>query len=95
MAGRRSVELVNKLACPDCEVTVHDMREKDSLTRAERYGITSLPSVGDRRKACRVLQPRQGGRRDPARRRSRRPGRAQILLRLVEGKEEVATDGRG
>lgn len=38
------VQLVAELACPDCEVTVHDVRDDDAA-RARAHGVTSLPSV--------------------------------------------------
>lgn len=39
-----AVQLVNELACPDCDVTVHDVHA-DGTERAESYGIKTLPSV--------------------------------------------------
>lgn len=39
-----TVRLVQELACPDCEVTVHDLRE-GGADAAARYGITSVPAV--------------------------------------------------
>ncbi len=38
------VQLVQELACPDCEVTVHDLRE-DGADKARQYGITTVPAV--------------------------------------------------
>ena len=47
-----AVQLVQELACPDCEVTVHDLREgaafTGSPTAAEKlaqYGIKTVPAV--------------------------------------------------
>ncbi|MGH2688104.1 MAG: thioredoxin family protein [Actinomycetota bacterium] len=41
-----AVELVQDLACPDCEVTVHDLRNDPSAAEsAGRYGIARLPAV--------------------------------------------------
>ena len=40
-----TVELVTKLACPSCEVTVHDMKTIDVAKRAKALGIRSLPAV--------------------------------------------------
>ena len=38
------VQLVQELACPDCEVTVHDVREAGAET-AREYGVTRVPTV--------------------------------------------------
>lgn len=39
-----AVQLVHELACPDCEVTVYDLRESGA-DKAQQYGINSVPSV--------------------------------------------------
>ena len=39
-----AVQLVNELACPDCEVTVHDLRGSGA-EKARDYGITTVPAV--------------------------------------------------
>lgn len=39
-----AVKVVNELACPDCEVTVHDLRQTGG-EQASRYGITRVPTV--------------------------------------------------
>ena len=39
-----AVQLVNELACPDCEVTVYDLRQSGAEKAAE-YGIKAVPSV--------------------------------------------------
>ncbi|PZS36847.1 MAG: hypothetical protein DLM62_21335 [Pseudonocardiales bacterium] len=39
-----TVALVQELACSDCEVTVHDLRE-EGAEEARRYGITTVPAV--------------------------------------------------
>lgn len=39
-----AVQLVNELACPDCEVTVHDLRES-GIEKARQYGIKRVPTV--------------------------------------------------
>jgi glutaredoxin len=38
------VQLVQEMACPDCEVTIHDLRQSGAETVAE-YGITTVPAV--------------------------------------------------
>ena len=44
-----AVDLVKELACPDCEVTVYDLRERCSdltcIEKATLYGVTSVPTV--------------------------------------------------
>lgn len=39
-----TVQLVKGLACPDCEVTVYDLREQGA-EKAGQYGITTVPAV--------------------------------------------------
>jgi glutaredoxin 3 len=40
-----TIELVNRVACPSCEVTVLDMKQPDVASRARRLGIRSVPAV--------------------------------------------------
>lgn len=40
-----TVQLVNGLACPSCEVTVLDMRDTTVAKRAKELGIQSVPAV--------------------------------------------------
>ncbi len=40
-----AIELVNKIACPSCEVTVLNMSEKSVAARAKKFGIRSVPAV--------------------------------------------------
>jgi glutaredoxin 3 len=40
-----TIELVNRVACPSCEVTVLDMKQPDVASRAMRLGIRSVPAV--------------------------------------------------
>jgi glutaredoxin 3 len=40
-----TIELVNRLTCPSCEVTVLDMKQPDVASRAKRLGIRSVPAV--------------------------------------------------
>lgn len=58
MAGSRKVEvftagcplcdetarLVRELSCPDCDVTIYDLRES-GIEKAREYGVNSVPSV--------------------------------------------------
>ncbi len=39
-----AVQLVQELACPDCDVTVHDLREGNA-EKARQYGINTVPAV--------------------------------------------------
>jgi len=39
------IEMVQRAACPSCEVTVHDMKEISVARRAKSLGIRSVPSV--------------------------------------------------
>jgi glutaredoxin len=40
-----TVNLVNKLACPSCEVNVLDMKTPEVTERAKKLGIRSVPAV--------------------------------------------------
>jgi hypothetical protein len=40
-----TIQLVNRLACPSCEVTILEMRNPAVTERAERYGVRSVPAV--------------------------------------------------
>lgn len=42
---QETVEMVNQVACPSCEVTVLDMRNPDVASRAKDLGIRSVPAV--------------------------------------------------
>jgi hypothetical protein len=39
-----AVQMVKDLACPDCEVTVHDLRET-GVEKAREHGIKTVPAV--------------------------------------------------
>lgn len=39
------IEMVNNLACPSCEIIIHDMHDKDAQTIAEKLGVKSVPAV--------------------------------------------------
>jgi hypothetical protein len=45
----QTVELVEKTACPSCEVIVYDLREgcitNECREKVKQYGITRLPAV--------------------------------------------------
>jgi len=40
-----SIELVNQIACPSCEVSVLDMKKAEVASRAKALGIRSVPAV--------------------------------------------------
>jgi hypothetical protein len=40
-----AVSRVRQLACPDCEVSVLDMRQPDVARRARTLGVRSVPAV--------------------------------------------------
>ena len=40
-----TIALINKIACPSCEVEILDMHKADVSSRAKRYGIRSIPAV--------------------------------------------------
>ena len=40
-----TVELVHRLACPSCEVTVVDTQDIQGATRARELGVVSVPAV--------------------------------------------------
>ena len=44
-ACEETIELVNRIACPSCEVQVLDMRQSDVAKRAKELGVTSVPAV--------------------------------------------------
>jgi glutaredoxin len=44
-ACQETVELVNRIACPSCDVTVLDMHNPDVARRAKSLGVRSVPAV--------------------------------------------------
>jgi len=44
-ACEETIKLVNSVACPSCEVSVLDMRNKDVARRAKSLGVGSVPAV--------------------------------------------------
>lgn len=40
-----SIELINAIACPSCEVKILDMNETNVASRAKALGIRSVPAV--------------------------------------------------
>ncbi|MEW5806945.1 MAG: thioredoxin family protein [Acidobacteriota bacterium] len=44
-ACEATIELVNRVACPSCEVSVLDMRDPSIAGRAKSLGIRTVPTV--------------------------------------------------
>ena len=44
-ACKETIDLVNKTACPSCEVSILDMKDKAVARRAKSLGIRSVPAV--------------------------------------------------
>ena len=42
---RETIDLVNRLACPSCEIRILDMNDKDTANRAAGLGVRSIPAV--------------------------------------------------
>ena len=42
---RQAVELIGRIACDSCEVSVLDMNDADVAKRAQSIGIKSIPAV--------------------------------------------------
>lgn len=60
---QETVELVNRLACPSCEVSVLDTKDPDVATRVKSLGIRTVPAVaidGKLADCCTVRGPDEG-----------------------------------
>lgn len=42
---RDTIDLVNSLACPSCEISVLDMNDSEVAKRAKKLGVRSVPAV--------------------------------------------------
>jgi hypothetical protein len=42
---QETIELVRKLACPSCDVEIHDMHKPEVAARAKEYGVQRMPAV--------------------------------------------------
>ncbi len=40
-----TIGLVNRIACPSCEVEILDMHQPNVASRAKQYGVSRVPSV--------------------------------------------------
>ena len=39
------VEIVNELACPNCDVTIYNLSRDEGVDEAKAYAVTALPSI--------------------------------------------------
>jgi hypothetical protein len=44
-ACQEAVDLVNRIACPSCDVQVLDMRDPTVAQKAKSYGVRAVPAV--------------------------------------------------
>ncbi len=44
-ACQETIDLVNQVACPSCEVSVLDMQDASVASRARALGVRSVPAV--------------------------------------------------
>ena len=44
-ACEETIEMVNRMACPSCEVSVLDMNDPGVTVRAKELGVRSVPAV--------------------------------------------------
>jgi len=44
-ACEETIALVNRIACPSCEVQIMDMHDPDVAARAQAYGVRRVPAV--------------------------------------------------
>lgn len=42
---QETIDLINRIACPSCQITVHDMHDASIAQRAKALGIRSVPAV--------------------------------------------------
>jgi glutaredoxin 3 len=42
---QETIDLVNQIACPSCEISVLDMQNQTVAERARTLGVTSVPAV--------------------------------------------------
>ncbi|HVS26457.1 MAG TPA: thioredoxin family protein [Burkholderiales bacterium] len=40
-----TIALINRIACPSCEVEILDMHQPEVAKKAKRYGVRSVPAV--------------------------------------------------
>jgi glutaredoxin 3 len=42
---KETIDLVNEMACPSCEISILDMQDQAVADRAQTLGISSIPAV--------------------------------------------------
>lgn len=42
---QETIDLVNRIACPSCEISVLDMNDPQAAARAAELGVRSVPAV--------------------------------------------------
>ena len=63
-ACKSTIELVNELACNNCEINILDMNDSAISSRADELGITRIPAVvvnGKLADCCQSNGPRREG----------------------------------
>jgi glutaredoxin len=40
-----TVQMVKRISCRSCEITVHDLRQAEARSRAKALGVNSVPAV--------------------------------------------------
>jgi len=59
-ACQETIDLVKKIACPSCDVSIHNMNDDDISQRAKTLGIYRVPAVvidGKLADCCSVSAP--------------------------------------
>jgi hypothetical protein len=44
-ACKETIDMVQRVACPSCDVTIHDIHDPKVASRAKSLGIRSVPAV--------------------------------------------------
>ncbi len=44
-ACEETIQMVNAVACPACDVRVLDMQQADAAAKAKEYGVKTVPAV--------------------------------------------------
>lgn len=63
-ACESTIELVNEVACDNCEISILDMNDKANAKRAKELGIARVPAVvvnGKLSECCQVKGPTREG----------------------------------
>jgi glutaredoxin len=63
-ACESTIELVNKIACDNCEISILDMNDSSNAKRAKSLGVERVPAVvvnGKLADCCQVKGPTEEG----------------------------------